>query len=162
MNKWFSSSDWDLEQQMAREAIEGDGNFVVILYRVNRTDSEKDDIYGESSEDGIKFYPPVELRVFPTLEPPKNETYNPNGTGRFTDDGNISFVVYNQQLEELKTSISFGDYIGYPINETQIRFYSVANDGVKDFDNEHTILGYKSAYRTVTCTPVDQNEFTAI
>lgn len=162
MNKWFSSTDWDLEQSMSREAIEGDGNFTVILYRVDRQSSEKDDIYGESSEDGIKFFPPIELKVIPSIELPNNDTYNPNGTGRFIDDGNVTFTIYNQQLNELKTNISFGDYIGYPISESEIRYYSVANDGIKAFDNEHTIMGYKSAYRTIVCTPVDPNEFTGI
>ena len=48
VNKFFSSDDFDLEIEMGREAIEGDGNFVVILYRVDRVNTSSDDIYGEA------------------------------------------------------------------------------------------------------------------
>ena len=30
---------------------------------------------------------------------------------------------------------------------------------VKNYDNKHTIMGYKGAYRTVLCAAVDENEF---
>ena len=40
INKFFSEEDFNLEISMGREAIEGDGNFTVILYRVDRESSE--------------------------------------------------------------------------------------------------------------------------
>lgn len=89
----------------------------------------------------------------------ENKAYNGNGTGRVLDDGQFIFGIYDAQLDELKTSISFGDYIGYPINETEIRYFSVADDGVKNFDNRHTIMGFKSAFRTIKCAPIDATEF---
>jgi hypothetical protein len=46
---------------MGREAIEGDGNFTVILYQVDRELTEYDSVYGEASKDGIRYSPPVEL-----------------------------------------------------------------------------------------------------
>ena len=61
---------------MGREAIEGDGNFTVILYRVDREMSESDSLYGEASKDGIRFFPPVELKVIPILEEAENKAYN--------------------------------------------------------------------------------------
>jgi hypothetical protein len=67
---------------MGREAIEGDENFTVILFRVNREDTESDDLYGEASKDGIRYYPPVELKVIPTIAIPENKTYNSNGSLR--------------------------------------------------------------------------------
>ena len=36
INKFFSEEDFNLEISMGREAIEGDGNFTVVLYRVDR------------------------------------------------------------------------------------------------------------------------------
>ena len=162
INKWFSEEDYKLEIELGREAIEGDGNFTLILYRVDREMTESDNLYGEASKDGIRFFPPVELKVIPILAEPENKAYNSNGSMRFLADGQLTFGIYDQQLTELKTSLSYGDYIGYPVTETEIRYYSVVNDGVKNFDNKHTIMGYKGAFRTIVCATVDANEFRGI
>jgi hypothetical protein len=159
INKFFSGEDFDLEISMGREAIEGDGNFTVILFRVNREMSESDDLYGEAVKDGIRYYPPVELKVMPTLSTPENKTYNKNGGLRYLQDGNLTFGIYDAQLSELDTEISYGDYIGYAVTETEIRYYSVVNDGIKNYDNKHTIMGYKGAFRTIVCANVDASEF---
>lgn len=162
INKFFSEEDFNLEISMGREAIEGDGNFTVILYIVDREMTESDILYGEASKDGIRFFPPIELKVIPLFEAPENKTYNNNGGLRYIQDGHLSFGIYDAQLKELNASLSYGDYIGYPVSETEIRYFSVVNDGVKNYDNKHTIMGYRSAYRTVKCAPVDSSEFRAV
>tara|TARA_B110000977_G_scaffold189523_1_gene259102 strand:- start:8 stop:532 length:525 start_codon:yes stop_codon:yes gene_type:complete len=160
INKFFSNEDFDLEVSMGREAIEGDGNFVVILYRVDRENTSADDLYGEAPKDGVRFFPPVELRVIPTLEEAENKAYNSGSGGlRYIQDGNLSFGIYESQLTELDVQLSFGDYVGYAVSETEVRYFSVTNDGVKNYDNRHTIMGYKGAYRTVKCSSVDEQEF---
>tara|TARA_R110002050_G_scaffold79261_4_gene169346 strand:- start:7512 stop:8030 length:519 start_codon:yes stop_codon:yes gene_type:complete len=161
INKFFSNEDFNLEIEMGREVIEGDGNFVVVLYRVDRELTASDDIYGEAQKDDIQYLPPVELRVIPILAPAENKTYNPS-TLNYLEDGQLTFAIYDAQLAELDVELSVGDYIGYSVKETEMRFYSVSNDGRKNFDNAHTIMGYKSAYRTVVCAPVDENEFRAL
>lgn len=162
INKFFSEEDFLLEISMGREAIEGDGNFTVILYRVDRDTSEFDQLYGEASKDGIRYFPPIELKVIPIIAEPENKTYNSNGTARYLQDGKLTFGIYVDQLLEEETDINYGDYIGYPVTETDIRYFSVANDGKKNFDNRHTIMGYKGAFRTIICAPVDASEFRAI
>ena len=159
INKFFSEEDFSLEISMGREAIEGDGNFTVILYKINRDLTESDNVYGEASKDGIKFYPPVELKVVPIISEPENKAYNSNGGMRYLQDGKLLFGIYDTQLSELDTDINYGDYIGYPVTETDIRYFSVVNDGIKNFDNKHTIMGYKGAFRTIDCAPVDASEF---
>lgn len=159
INKFFSEEDFDLEISMGREAIEGDGNFTLILYRIDRQLTESDNVYGEASKDGIRFLPPVELKVIPTMAEPDNKSYGKDGSLRYTQDGNLSFGIYESQLTELKVTLSYGDYIGYPVTETEIRYFSVVNDGIKNFDNKHTIMGYKGAFRSVDCASVDANEF---
>jgi len=159
INKWFSEEDYKLEIELGREAIEGDGNFTLILYRVDRQMTEYDDVYGEGSKDGIRFFPPIELKVIPIIAEPENGTYNKNGNLRYLQDGKLTFGIYDAQLAEEDTSISYGDYIGYPVTETEIRYFSVVNDGTKNFDNKHTIMGYKGAFRTIECAPVDNTEF---
>ncbi len=159
INKWFSEEDFKLEIEMGREAIEGDGNFTIILYRVDRQMTEYDDVYGEASKDGIRYFPPVELKVVPIMAEAENKAYNSNGSMRYLQDGQFTFGIYDAQLTDLDTQISYGDYIGYPVTETEIRYFSVANDGVKNYDNKHTIMGYKGAFRTIICAAVDNNEF---
>lgn len=162
INKFFSEEDFNLEIEMGREAIEGDGNFTLILYRVDREMSESDNLYGEASLDGIRFFPPVELKVIPIMSEPENKAYNKDGSMRYLQDGQLKFGIYDAQLTELKVTLSYGDYIGYPVTETEIRYFSVSNDGVKNYDNKHTIMGYKGAFRSVTCAPVDASEFRGV
>jgi hypothetical protein len=145
---------------MGRESVEGDGNFVIVLYRVDRTMTSSDDIYNEAGKDEIRFFPPVELRVVPILAEAENKTYNSgSGSLRYLQDGQFTFAIYEEQLRELDVDLSYGDYVGYAVSETDVRYYSVVNDGVKNYDNKHTIMGYKGAYRTVLCAAVDENEF---
>lgn len=162
INKFFSEEDFNLEIEMGREAIEGDGNFTLILYRVDREMSESDNLYGEASLDGIRFFPPVELKVIPIMSEPENKAYNKDGSMRYLQDGQLKFGIYDAQLTELKVTLSYGYYIGYPVTETEIRYFSVSNDGVKNYDNKHTIMGYKGAFRSVTCAPVDASEFRGV
>ena len=148
---------------MGREAIEGDGNFTLILYRVDRQLTQYDAVYGEATVDGIKFFPPVELKVIPLMSEPVNGAYyKTNGTARYIQDGQLVFGIYSAQLKEMGVEISYGDYIGYPVTETQIRYFSVSDNGIKNYDNKHTIMGYKGAYRTIKCSPIDNTEFRGV
>ena len=161
--KFFSKEDFDLEISFGREAVEDDGNFTIILYRVDRTLTSSDDVYGESGIDGIRFLPPIELKVIPIMAEPENKTYNSgSGSLRYLQDGQLTFGIYDAQLAEMDVELIFGDYIGYAVNETEVRYFNVVNDGRKNYDNRHTILGYKGAFRTVLCAPIDYNEFRGI
>jgi hypothetical protein len=162
-NKFFSREDFNIEIDMGREAIESDGNFIVILYRVDRTLTSSDSLYGESTIDGVRFLPPVELKVMPNLSAPENKTYNSgSGSLRYLQDGQLTFSIYEAQLAELDIELSYGDYVGYAVNESELRYFSVVNDGKKTYDNTHTILGYKGAFRTVLCAAIDANEFRGV
>lgn len=158
LNKWFSEEDFNLEISMGMESL-GDGNFTIILYRVDRDMTEYDNVYGEASADGIRYFPPVELKVIPIMAEAENKAYNGNGSLRYLQDGQLTFGIYDAQLTELETEISYGDYIGYPVTETEMRYFSVVNDGIKNYDNKHTIMGYKGAFRTIVCATIENNEF---
>lgn len=163
VNKFFSEKEFQLEVDMGREAIELDGNFVVILYRVDRVNTSSDAVYGEAYSGEIRYLPPIELSVAPVLNEPENKSYNGgSGSLRYLQDGQLKFCIYDAQLTQLGVDISYGDYIGYPVTETEVRYFSVVNDGKKNYDNKHTILGYKASYRTVLCASVDGNEFKAL
>lgn len=159
-NKFFSDREFELEIGFGREAIEGDNNFTIILYRVDRFNTASDSVYGEAAMDEIKYLPPIELKVIPTLNEAENKAYNSGaGSLRYLQDGQFSFGIYESQLTHLDVEISYGDYIGYPVTEDEVRFFSVVNDGKKNYDNKHTILGFRGAFRTVLCAPIDDNEF---
>lgn len=162
INKWYSDEEFNLDIEMGREAIEEDMNFTVVLFRVDRQQTLFHDLYGEATEDGIRNKTPVELKVVPTLDEAENENYNDNGSNRYLEDGNLTFGIFQKQLDELQVEISYGDYIGYVIDEENIRYYTVANDGIKNYDHKHTIMGYKSGYRTIVCTPTNKDEFKGI
>ena len=162
-NKFFSDREFELEIGLGREAIEGDGNFTIILYRVDRVNTAADSVYGEAAMDEIKYLPPIELKVVPIMSEPENKAYNSGaGSLRYLQDGQFTFSIYSSQLTSLDVDISYGDYIGYPVTEDEVRFFSVVNDGRKNYDNKHTILGYKGAFRTVVCASVDDNEFKSL
>ena len=67
-----------------------------------------------------------------------------------------------RHLEELSIDIRYGDYIGYAETEDRVRYYNVVNDGKVTSDNAHTIGGYKAFYRTLVCSPVQEDEFKGI
>ena len=162
VNKFFSADDFSLEIDFGKEWLEGDINMTVILYRVNRDETITDSVYGETIKDGVRYHQPVEIHVLPTLNEPTLKSYNSNGSLSYREDGNLVFGVYSSSLEELEVDIRIGDYIGYAITESKMNYYTVEDDGRKNSDNAHTILGFKGAFRTITCTIADETDFRGI
>jgi hypothetical protein len=158
VNKFFSADDFGLELDMGREYLEGDLNMSVILYRIDREETNVDSLYGEVNSSELRFLPPVELLGLIKLELPDNTAYS-KGTLRVLDHGKLTFSLYQEQLDELGVDISYGDYLAYPENEFTIKYFTVVNDGKIYSDNAHTILGYKGFYRTIVSVPALSNEF---
>lgn len=156
--KFYDEIDFGIENEMAREYLEGDLNFVVVLFQVDRTETQVDAVYGEAKSNEIRFKAPRELRVKLTLEAAENKSYS-SGMNRILDYGQLTFHVFQEQLTELGCDISYGDYIGYADREDNIKYFTVTNDGKIFSDNAHTRLGYKGYYRTITCVTADMNEF---
>ena len=156
--KFYDETDFNLENEMSREFVEGDLNFTVVLFKVDRIKSQTDDVYGESSANEIVFHPPKELKVRPLLNEQESETYS-EGYGRYQDYGNFNFTIFVDHLKEMDTDIDYGDYVGYPDFEDNIKYFTVVDDGKIYSDNQHTRLGYKGYYRTIKCVTADPNEF---
>jgi len=161
VNKFFGQEDFDLHIKMGEEYLHGDINMKLVLYRVDRAKTEKDEVYAETGKDEIKYLPPVEFNGLVRVEEPKNSAYK-QGMARYLEPGNLNFSVYIKHLNELGIDIRYGDYIGYPESETRIRFYTVSNDGKVTSDNKHVHFGYKPYYRTITCVPAQENEFRGV
>jgi len=161
VNKFFGVEDFKLQESLGMEYLHGNLNFTLILFGVDRDKSNVDGVYGEAGEEEIRFYPPVEFKALVTVSAPVNESYA-SGLMRYLESGNLTFGVYDKELEQLGIEIKYGDYIGYAETEDRVRYFTVANDGKINTDNAHTILGYKGFYRTITCVATSPDEFKGI
>lgn len=158
LGKFFGGEDFALDIGMGEEWLEGDLNFTLVLYKVDKKKTKTDDVYGEALEDGIQFLPPVEFKGYVKILPPTNQMLGASRINQ-SEPGNLQVSVYQQTLDDLEISIDFGDYIGYYETENRVRYYSVVDDGRVNSDNKHTYGGYKPFYRTILATYVNDNEF---
>jgi hypothetical protein len=158
LGKFFGGEDYSLDISMGQEWLEGDMNFTVVLYRIERYKTRIDDVYGESPEGGIQFLAPVEIKGYVQILAPVGQKI---GTSRIeqNEPGNMRFSIYQSYLDELNVDIAYGDYLGYYESEGKVRYYTVSDDGRVVSDNKHTYGGYKPFYRTVIAVPTSQNEF---
>ena len=72
LNKFFGAEDLDLDVNMGKEWLHGDMNITLVLYRVDKTKTDNDDIYGEAGKDSIKFHPPIEFKALVQVSAPEN------------------------------------------------------------------------------------------
>ena len=161
ISKFFGQDDFDLNLQMGQEYLHGDLSMKLVLYRVDKTKTDIDDVYGEVGQDEIKYFPPIEFYGLVKIEQPKNNSYK-DGLLRYNEPGNLNISVYIKHLAELGVDIKYGDFIGYPESETRTRFYQVVNDGKVISDNKHNMWGYKPYYRSIICSPVQDNTFRGV
>lgn len=162
LNKYYTDDDFRMDLESARDIIEGDGNNMVILYRIDHVNTNSDDIYGESNINEVRYLPPVELKVIVTVDPADIKTYNNNGTLRNETYGNLSFIVIEQQLIEKQVNISYGDIIGYSDRENNLKYFSVSNPNYINTSTEQLFLGYRPYAREVVCVTINDDEFNGV
>jgi len=109
LSKWYDQADFDLDVGIGDDIVNEDSNFRLILYRIDRVNTNYDDVYGETKKDQIIYLPPVELNVLLTLEQAVNKAYNQNGTLRTSNFGNLDFIVYLNELKRKNVDITYGD-----------------------------------------------------
>ena len=73
LGKFFGAEDFSLDVGMGREWLEGDMNFTLVLYKVDKRKTDLDDVYGEALKNGIKFLPPVEFKAYVQVMAPENK-----------------------------------------------------------------------------------------
>lgn len=161
LGKFFGAEDYALDIGMGEEWLIGDMNFTVILYRIDRTKTKTDDVYGEVVKDGIQFLAPVELQGLVQVMAPTPKLLG-NSKVEIHEPGNMKFSIYQKTLDDLGVEIFLGDYFGYYETEDRVRYYVVSDDGYVRSDNRHTYAGYKPFYRTITATYTSQDEFNGI
>lgn len=161
LSRYYDDSDFEMELEMAREVIEDDAGFKIVLFRVDKTHSNSD-IYGESNKREIRFHPPIELYVTPLLDDAENKNYGENGTMKYQEYGNFTFTILNKQMEEKNIDINYGDLVGYALSENNLKYFEVFDDGRINEDNKSTQFGFKSIFSKIKCVTVDPNQFNGI
>jgi hypothetical protein len=158
---FYSEKDYNFEVSIGENYLKQDMNQTVVVFQVDREKTQTLDIYGESEDkNAVSYKNPVEINVSLLLDKAANKTYDKTqGLGHFLLTGNLTFGVYEKTLSDNKIDISFGDYIGLQVTQDKMEYFEVTNDGRVNFDNKHTMFGYKPFYRTVSAVPADKNKF---
>lgn len=158
---FFSRSDFDLEMEIARGYLEEDMNQTVILFEIDLSKTNPNDIYHEASKKNIRFKTPVELTVRYEIKDSELRSYNKsNNKGVYSKPGNLEFTVLNTTLDEVNRDIKRGDYIGVQITTDEIIYFTVFDDGkVASYSNSNTLYGIKPYFRQIKCNYVDPSEF---
>ncbi len=162
-NLFYSEEDFLFDQEIAMDYISQDINQTILLFRVDRIKTNVDDIYGETTSDGVVYKDPIELNVMYLIEGSKNKAHDTKQSlARYQQIGNLKITVFEKTLMDNNVDISYGDYVGVQVTPDQMEYFVVSNDGKINFDNKHTLFGYKTLYRSVECVPVDKSEFNGI
>lgn len=158
---FFSKSDFDLEIDLAKEYLESDMNQTIVLFEVELSKINTNDIYHETSKKNIRFKPPIELTVRYEIMPSEMRSYEKNfNKGVYSKPGILDFTILNSTLEEVGRDIKRGDYIGVQITPEEMLYFTVFDDGkVASYANVNTLYGVKPFYRQIKCNYVDPAEF---
>lgn len=156
-NKFFGGNDLDLELSLGREYLT-DINHTVLLFKVDYKKTKSHDLYGESKAHQKVVHKPIELQCRVTIEQGEEQFLAGIGV-RKEYAGNLTFTVYDLELEEKQTNVTTGDYIGYVDGNGKLRYWEVAKADNINIENKKTINGIKSYYRQVMAVPVDRDVF---
>lgn len=155
-NLFFSEDEFKLQTSYAMEYLSDIVNQTVVLYEVDRSNMKTDDIYYETNFSDLSFKTPVEITVKYKLDKAELKTYDTQSIkGYYLKVGQLSFSVMEAELEQNNCDIHRGDYIGLQVTPEHMEFFKVADDGRVNYDNAHTVFGYKPFFRSIVCTTVE-------
>jgi hypothetical protein len=160
-NMFYSEDDFQLEMDILEGYFEEDVNQRIVLYRVDRSKTQMNDIYNESKQE-ISFLPPIEIPCLYEIQDNKIETYDKKtNRGVFAIHGNLKVYITLKSFEKYDFDIKRGDYIGIMIEEGRMYYWSVVNDGKINISNQMHIGAYKPGFRVIDAAPVN-DEFKGI
>lgn len=158
-NLFYSETDFDLETDILVGYMEEDLNQTVVLYSVDRKNTQTDALY-KSATDGIRFMPPVEIPCFYEIEGSQLKSYDTKtSNGVYVLSGNLTVYVMPKVLEKYSCDVRRGDYIGVQIDVDRMSYFVVVDDGKMNNANQLHVGAYKTAWRIVKCSPVSDTEF---
>jgi hypothetical protein len=161
LNLFYDEQTMNFDLDIAQDLLETDSNIRLVLYRVDHTSTQIDDVYGESKYGEVLYKPPIELIVIPTLLPSITQTYNKNnGSLRAESFGNLEFTVLERELTKKSADITYGDIIGYAVDGL-MTYFSVSNPNYLTSSTQ-ILYGKTTFYRRVKCVVIDKNDFNGI
>jgi hypothetical protein len=148
--KFMDLETYQLMEEITREYIEGYLDMSVVLYQIDRETSNPDAIYHESSTNNTTYKEPVELKVMYRIAESTSVVLNPsNGSVQQKLPGNLTFPIFESQLEETNCDIENGDLIAVPVTSDRYEFFVVSDDGRANVDNLHSSYGYHKRTRSI-------------
>lgn len=157
---FYDREQYRFDLEMAREYVEGDMGQTVVLYQVDLTKTNQDDMYGESKSDSIIYFPPVEIPCVYEIEPAELRAYDKQKNfGTYQKMGKLKFGVFEQTLVDFNVDIKVGDFVGVQVSETVMTYFQVENDGRNNFSNDKLQFGTVPLYRSITASWVDPATF---
>lgn len=159
-NIFYSEEDFDFETDIVQGYIEEDLNQTVVVYEVEASKTNTDSVYKETGGSSVRYKIPKEIPCVYEIKDAEIKSYDQTSNNAvYTVGGQLVFHVLVKTLEKYDCDIKRGDYIGVLIDTDRMVFYAVVNDGKINTANTNYIGAYKTAWRTVTCSPVPDNEF---
>ncbi len=157
---FYDREQYKFDIELGREYVEGDMGQTIVLYQVDLTKTNQDELYGETKTDSIIYLPPVEIPCVYEVEPPELRAYDKQkNMGTYQKMGKLKFGVYEQTLEDFNVDIKTGDFVGVQVSEKMMVYFQVENDGRNNFDNGHLMFGTVPFYRSITASWVDGATF---
>ena len=155
-NNFFTSQDQiNFQIGIGMEYVNKIVNQTVVLYEIDRDKTKVNDIYNEANFNNLVFKTPVELNVLYKIDKSELKTYdNDTIKGYYVKVGQLTFSIFEKELEENGCDIKRGDYIGIQVTPEHMEFFVVTDDGRVNYDNRHTLWGTVPYYRSVTCAVV--------
>jgi hypothetical protein len=158
-NLFYSDTDFQFETDIVMGYIEEDLNQTVVLYRVDRKNTQTDALYKSASQ-GIRFMPPIEVPCMFEIEGSQLKSYDTKtSNGVYQLSGNLNVYTLTKILEKYDCDIRRGDYIGVQIDVDRMSYFVVNDDGRVNNANNLYIGAYKTAWRVIKCSPVSDTEF---
>lgn len=133
-------------------------NTSVWLYKPDKTNVTKSETWNETDSHNVSFLDPIEIPALIEIKPSINQNYLEESLARFEESGNMTFHVLEKTLREKNVSIEYGDYVSYQILNDLFVYYEVSNPNDKNFSNDKMFAAYGKYYKTIECTPLNQNE----
>lgn len=158
-NLFYSEELFKFHTELGKSYIEQFMNQTVVLYSVDLSETNVNNIYGETETNKIKFKTPVEFHCVYELEEPELKSYDTTkNIGTYMKFGKLKVGVYQETLNELGIEPKVGDYIGVQITEKQMIYFSIGfiNPNVH---NAGTMYGVRNNWVQYNCFYVDEAEF---
>ena len=157
-NLFYSDEDFDFETDILMDYLEEDTNQTVVVYEVDASTTTVNSTYKETN--GVRYKPPKEIPCLFEIKESEIKSYDSKRSNAvYSIGGSLTVYVMPKVLEKYKCDIKRGDYIGVQIDTDRMVYYAVVNDGKVNTANSNYVGAYKTAWRIVTCSPVDNNEF---